>query len=225
MKLPSLFASPVSALIFSVCAATAAIPAHADTISWPLSSVTSATPLCHRTIAPGITVTYSGQTDALLTATPVEASTRYTSSIIATLHCNNSLSSREDRSTQTITFSSALTNPVLAIRSLGQGNDPTAFVFTHSEPFSIVAFGPSLSTAAVPSPSPATTLSALKQRSYPVQRIFTTITFTTPLYENYYAFTVARHRSRRPRTRHLVAIRLACCSALCTEIAFALRAK
>ncbi len=141
MKLPSLFASPVSALIFSVCAATAAIPAHADTISWATwSSVNPGNPgSATGTIAPGITVTYSGQTDALLTGYPSwTPATSYTSSIIgnAPPASGNSVKLEGGSTlTETITFSSALTNPVLAIWSLGQGNDPTAFDFTDSEPF------------------------------------------------------------------------------------------
>lgn len=45
--------------------------------------------------------------------------------------------------TNTITFSTPVVDPVMAIWSLGQGGGPASFVFTASEPFTIQSGGPS----------------------------------------------------------------------------------
>ena len=201
MKLLRLGLPSLSALILSV-AVTAAIPAHADTISWATwSSVTPGNPgSATGTIAPGITVTYSGQTDALLVGYPSwTPSTSYTSSVIgnAPPADRNAVKLEGGSSiTETITFSSALTNPVLAIWSLGENNDPTAFDFTASEPFTIVAGGPSTEyNGGSITQSGDNVIGVEGNGVIQFNGTFTSITFTTPDYENYYAFTVGADSS------------------------------
>lgn len=204
MKLLRLGLPSLSALILSV-AVTAAIPAQADTITWATwSGVTAGNPgSATGTIAPGITVTYSGQTDGLLIGYPSwTPASSYTSSVIgnAPPAGGNSVKLEGGSSiTETITFSSALVNPVLAIWSLGQSNDPTAFDFTDSEPFTVVAGGPSTEyTGSTITQSGDNVIGIEGNGVIQFNGTFTTITFTTPDFENYYAFTVGSDSSTSP---------------------------
>jgi len=93
--------------------------------------------------------------------------------------------------TGTITFSSPVVNPIFAIWSLGQGGFPASFNFTASEPFNVLGGGPSAEFGG----SALTVVSSSvfgREGNGVVQfnGTFTTIRFTTPVFENYYAFTV-----------------------------------
>jgi PEP-CTERM motif len=97
--------------------------------------------------------------------------------------------------TETITFSHAVTNPVLAIASLGQGGITAQFVFPASEPFTIESGGPSTNFGGTPIFSggtcPANTVCG-QEGSGTVQftGTFTSLTFTNPVFENFYLLTV-----------------------------------
>jgi hypothetical protein len=93
--------------------------------------------------------------------------------------------------TESITFSSPVADPIMAIWSLGQGGDQASFNFTQSEPFTIVAGGPSAEYGG--SSITAVGNSVFGSEGNGVVQFngtFSTITFTTPSFENYYAFTV-----------------------------------
>jgi hypothetical protein len=91
----------------------------------------------------------------------------------------------------TITFSQPVTNPVMAIWSLGQGGIQASFIFSPNEPFNIESGGPSNEYGG----------SGLNLVQYGVSGAegngtiqflgtFTQISWTNPVYENWYGFTV-----------------------------------
>jgi hypothetical protein len=97
----------------------------------------------------------------------------------------------ENAETNTITFSQALLNPVFLIWSLGQGGVPTAFNFLGSPTISIVAGGPTNQYGG----SALTLMSANAvgvegNGVLQFQGLVSSISWTNPTYENYYAFTV-----------------------------------
>jgi PEP-CTERM motif len=90
---------------------------------------------------------------------------------------------------ETISFSSAVVDPYIAIWSLGQGGDTASFVFT--DPFTIVACGPSAEYGGgCITESSATVLGAEGNGVIQFSGSFTSISFTTPNSENWYGFTV-----------------------------------
>jgi hypothetical protein len=95
--------------------------------------------------------------------------------------------------TNTITFSTAVENPVLAIWSLGQPGVLASFVFANA--FSIQAGGPnsefggaSIFTGGT---CPASAVCGIEGNGViQFTGTFTSISWTNPIFENYYAFTV-----------------------------------
>ena len=87
-----------------------------------------------------------------------------------------------------------MSDPVMAIWSLGQGGVTASFVFTPSEPSTILSGGPNDPYGG----SSITTACAYANAvcgqegngTIPFQGWFTSISFTTPQAEDYYAFTV-----------------------------------
>ena len=205
MKLRSLFANPASLLILAACAVTLTLPAHADTIVWTnWSSGVAGNPGGASGSIGSITVTYTGQTTGLTGVNSQPSwlpTSSFTSSIIdnGPLQSDNAISIQGGQPyTETIQFSSALVNPVLAIWSHGQSNDPTTFNFTDSEPFSIVAGGPSSEyggSSITQSKSLDDVIGVEGNGVIQFSGTYTSITFTTPLFENYYAFTVGEDQT------------------------------
>jgi hypothetical protein len=93
--------------------------------------------------------------------------------------------------TDTVTFSSAVLNPVLAIVSLGQPGLQASFDFTGDGPFALFGGGPSIAWNGVPLTSSGSVVYG-KEGNGLVQFYgsYTSITWTNPTYENYYAVTV-----------------------------------
>jgi hypothetical protein len=91
----------------------------------------------------------------------------------------------------TVTFSSAVLNPVLAIVSLGQGGLQASFDFTGNGPFGLYGGGPSSAWGGVPLTSSGSVVYGVEGNGL-VQFYgsYTSITWTNPTYENYYAVTV-----------------------------------
>jgi hypothetical protein len=90
---------------------------------------------------------------------------------------------------ETISFSQAIVDPVLAIWSLGQANDPTTFIFT--DPFTIEAGGPSFEYGGGPLTLVSGGVSGVEGNGVvQFNGTFTSISFTTPQAEHYYDFTV-----------------------------------
>ena len=107
--------------------------------------------------------------------------------------------------TQTITFSHAVTNPVLAIASLGQTGITAQFVFPASEPFTIESGGPSTTFGGTPIFSggtcPVNTVCGQEgSRDGPqINGTFTSLTFTNPVSEFFYLLTVGVPGGETPR--------------------------
>jgi len=97
--------------------------------------------------------------------------------------------------TETITFSHAVTNPVLAIASLGQTGITAQFVFPATEPFTIESGGPSTTFGGTSIFSggtcPANTVCGQEgSGTVQINGTFTSLTFTNPVFESFYLLTV-----------------------------------
>jgi PEP-CTERM motif-containing protein len=94
----------------------------------------------------------------------------------------------------TLTFSTPVINPVMAIWSLGNGGDTARFDFTAAEPFTIESGGPSAEfggssiflTPVIPNSISGTEGNGTIR----FNGTFTAITWTNPVFENWYGFTV-----------------------------------
>ena len=93
-----------------------------------------------------------------------------------------------------ITFSKSVVNPVMAIWSLGAGGTTASFNFTPSEPFTIESGGPSAeyggSTIFVCSGNSLAVCGTEGNGTIQFQGTFSTISWTNPVFENYYGFTI-----------------------------------
>jgi hypothetical protein len=181
MKLRGLRIAAAAAV--AVFAATAA---NADVIDW--TQWNSATPGLTGGSAAGtmgaVTVSYSGWTP----------STSYVGGTIgnAPLPSNNMIQLMGGANTgvNTITFSTALLNPVLAIWSLGQSGDPTSFDFG-AQPFTIQAGGPSAEYAGEGLTAVGNVVQGIEGNGViQFSGLVTSISFTNPAFENWYGFTV-----------------------------------
>jgi hypothetical protein len=93
--------------------------------------------------------------------------------------------------TETITFSSAVIDPVMAIWSLGQNAGTAEFVFPGSEPFAITSGGPSLQyMGGTITQSGQTIVGTEGNGDIQFSGAYTSISFSTPEFEDYYAFTI-----------------------------------
>jgi hypothetical protein len=172
------------------------LPACADAIAWTnWTSVTPGSPGTGTGTIGSINVTYSGQTSALLHNYPSwTPTTTFSGGIVgnAPPAANNSIQIEGGVAyTESITFSSPVVDPIFAIWSLGQPGLSASFNFTPSEPFNIVAGGPSAEYGGSSITAVGNSIFGSEGNGI-VQFMgtFSTITFTTPSFENYYAFTV-----------------------------------
>lgn len=179
------------------CAALACAPAFADTVAWTQwTSGTAGSPGSATGTIGSIAVTYSGQTNGLLHNFPSWTPTAtFAGGSVgnAPPAANNSIQIMGGSPTllETITFSSPIINPVMSIESLGQGGVPASFDFTSSEPFSIVAGGPSAEFGGISiTKSGNNVLGTEGSGTIVFDGTFSSLTFTTPVFENYYMFTV-----------------------------------
>ena len=91
----------------------------------------------------------------------------------------------------TITFSSAVVDPVMAIWSLGAGGAPASFVFLPTEPFTIQSGGPSVEFGGSSITAAGNTVNGSEGNgTIQFNGAFTQISWTNPQFEFYYAFTV-----------------------------------
>lgn len=197
MNLHRLFLKLV-ALALAVGTTISAVPAHAIPITWTTWSTTftpgnpgSAT----GTIAldSGITVTYSGNIFGLNAPSWNPAST-FSGGNISNPPMQAQHGIQMTGGTplvETITFSSPIVNPVMAIWSLGQGGLPASFDFTSSEPFAIQSGGPSVEFGGSSITKVGNNVFGVEGNgTIEFQGTFDQLTFTTPVFENYYVFTV-----------------------------------
>jgi len=176
---------------FLVCA-----PAHADTINWThWTSGTSGSPGSATGTAGSITVTYSGQTSGLTNSPSWTPATTFMGGSVGNAPPGSfssvAIEGGVPTLTETITFSSPIVDPVMAIWSLGAGGNSASFNFTSTEPFTIVAGGPSTEfNGSTITKSGNNVLGAEGNGTIIFSGTFSSLTFTTPTFENFYAFTV-----------------------------------
>ena len=95
--------------------------------------------------------------------------------------------------TETVTFSTPVVDPVMSIWSLGAGGTTAQFVFSSSEPFAIEAGGPSAeyggSSIYVGGTCPANAVCGAEGNgTIQFNGTFSSLTWTNPVYENWYGF-------------------------------------
>src|SRR5262245_7595241 len=104
---------------------------------------------------------------------------------------NITLSGGTGTGVNTITFSSAVVDPVMAIWSLGAGGAPASFVFQASEPFTIQSGGPSMEFGGSSITAVGNTVNGVEGNgTIRFNGTFTQISWTNPQSEFYYVFTV-----------------------------------
>jgi hypothetical protein len=196
MQLKRLLVNPVSALLLGACAVSTSGLAHADTIAWTnWSSATSGNPGSATGTIGSINVSYSGQTSGLTNVPSWGPASTFTGGLVGNAPPHTPTIQLEGGSgiTETITFSSTVVDPIFAIWSLGQGAAPASFDFSSKggQSFNLLGGGPSAefggtALTAIGSVVHGTEGNGLVQ----FNGSFDSITFTTPNFENYYAFTV-----------------------------------
>ena len=198
--------------LFSSCLIIAAIPAHADTIDWTTwSSFTGGTnsnpagPAGSATgTLGGITVTYSGQIQSLQFGYPSWGpASSFTGGTIgnAPPPANGAVQMEGGSAyTETITFSSPVLDPIMAIWSLGAGGNTASYDFTASEPFAIEAGGPSneYGGMSIYTNSSDGVSGAEGNGVIQFSGTYSSLTFTTPGYEDYYDFTIGNDTNPSP---------------------------
>jgi PEP-CTERM motif len=95
--------------------------------------------------------------------------------------------------TNTITFSVPVVDPIMAIWSLGNGGDNANYTFNASEPYTILAGGPSAEyggTGLVPNGAADSVTGSEGNGTLQFLGTFSSITFTNTNYEYWYGFTI-----------------------------------
>jgi hypothetical protein len=144
----------------------------------------------------GVGVSYSGDIEALNTDLPDWTPTSTwiggdVSNAPLTSDGAIKLSGGDGTGLNTITFDKAVTNPVIAIWSLGQTGTPASFVFSAQDNVSLLAGGPSTEYTGEALTLQGTTVTGVEGNGLvQLHGTFTTISFTTPQHEYYYDFTV-----------------------------------
>ena len=195
-----------SALVLA--ASFASVTAHADTFVW--ATWTTDTPGASAAAGgtasatmPGFTITYTGQLSGLnagpswnpphstwiggvvSNGPPVDATSVH-------------MEGGPNPGTETITFSGPVANPVLAIWSLGEPGLQTSFDFNSSEPFTIAGGGPNAEyggSGLVLNLAGTGVTGNEGNGLIELLGVYTSITFTTPDYENYYNFTIGEDQT------------------------------
>ena len=201
MRRTCLLFNPATALIIATCTVIATIPAHADTIGWAKwTADTAGTPGSATGSIGSIGITYSGQTSALLTNypswTPVAT---FTGGVVSNAPpaANNSIQIEGGSPiTETITFSTPVADPIFAVWSLGAGGAFAEFNFNASEPFTVQGGGPSAEFGGTALTIVGESVQGREGNGViQFSGTFTSITFTTPDFEDYYAFTVGEDQT------------------------------
>lgn len=184
-------------LAIAAAALAAASAAHADTVIWnawnPATVVQGSTAGSVSGTMGGVTVTYSGEVG--------EFDSNYPSWTPSTSYVGGTVGNAPSPSdgifhlvgggtnVDTITFSKAVTDPVIAIWSLGAGGVQASFDF--SAPFTIEAGGPSAEYGGTSITSSGQTVYGEEGNgTIQFDGTFNSISFTTPQYENWYGFAV-----------------------------------
>jgi hypothetical protein len=194
-----------SALVLA--ASFASVTAHADTFVWATwNTATAGASAAGGGIAnatmPGFTITYTGQLSGLNAGPSWNPPSTWIGGVVSngppvdatSVHMEGGPNS----GTETITFSGPVANPVLAIWSLGEPNQETSFDFNSSEPFTIAGGGPNAEYggSGLVLNSEGTGVTGNEGNGLiELLGVYTSITFTTPDYENYYNFTIGEDQT------------------------------
>ena len=204
MQLKRLLLNPVSALFLATCAFSSSALAHADTIAWTSwSSATSGNPGSATGTIGSINVSYSGQTTGLTNVPSWTPASTFTGGDVGNAPPHTPTIQLEGGSNlvETIIFSSTVVDPIFAIWSLGQGGSPASFDFSSKsgQPFNLLGGGPNAEFGGSTLTSNGSVVSGAEGNGL-VQFIgaYDSITFTTPNFENYYAFTVGYDATLTP---------------------------
>jgi hypothetical protein len=196
MQLKRLLVNPVSALLLAACAVSLSAVAHADTIAWTnWSTATSGNPGSAAGTIGSINVTYSGQTSGLTNVPSWTPASTFTGGVVGNAPPHTPTIQLEGGSgiTETVSFSSTVVDPIFAIWSLGAPGSSASFDFSSKsgQAFNILGGGPSTEFAGSAITATGSIVHGSEGNGL-VQFIgsFDSLTFTTPNFENYYAFTV-----------------------------------
>lgn len=196
MQLKRLLVNSASALLLAACAITTSTRAHADTITWTnWSSATSGNPGSATGAAGSITVTYSGQTSGLTNVPTWGPASTFTGGLVGNAPPHTPTVQLEGGSsiTEMITFSSTVVDPIVAIWSLGGNGASASFDFSSKsgQPFNLLGGGPNAEFGGSALTATGSVVHGVEGNGLvQFNGSFDTITFTTPNFENYYAFTV-----------------------------------
>ncbi len=203
MQLKGPLVTSLSALVFAVCAFSATTPVHADTIAWAnWTTATAGNPgSASGTLAGGITVTYSGQTSGLTNVPSWTPASTFSGGDVDNNPPHTPTIQLQGGTpiTETITFSSAIVDPVFAIWSLGQQGIPASFNFITKDNLILESGGPSTEFGGSSISISGSSVNGVEGNG--VIRIdgsLSSISFTTPAFENYYAFTVGYDQTLTP---------------------------
>jgi hypothetical protein len=204
MQLRRLLVNPVSALLFVGCAVSPSALAHADTIAWTNWSTASAgNPGSASGTAGTITVSYTGQTSGLTNVPSWTPASTFTGGVVGNAPPHTPTIQLQGGSgiSEAVFFSSTVVDPIFAIWSLGQPAVPASFDFSSKsdQPFNLLGGGPSTEFGGSALTSTGSVVHGTEGNGL-VQFIgsFDSITFTTPNFENYYAFTVGYDATLTP---------------------------
>ena len=180
--------------LFAGCLMVSSLSAHADTINWTVWSASTASGATGT--LNGVAVTYSGQINGLQVGYPSwDPATTFQSGLVgnAPPAANGAISVVGGTNmVETITFATAITDPTFAIWSLGAGGTPAEFIF--DEPITFLGGGPSNEYGGQAIVVSGDTVTGSEGNGIiQIDGTYTTISFTTPVYENYYDFTVGNN--------------------------------
>jgi len=188
----------------AVIALCASIPARADTIDWTTwGAAAPGTPgSAFGATSGGLGVSYSGDLQSLVANYPSwTPTTSYTGGTIGNAPPQSGgilqlFGGNTD--VNTIFFSHAVVNPVLAIWSLGQTGIDAQFDFVNA-PFTIEAGGPSAEYGGQSITSSGDTVYGLEGNGViQFTGTYSSISWSNPVFENWYGFTVGNDLSAVP---------------------------
>ena len=204
MQLRRMLVNPVSALLFAACAIYPSGLAHADTITWTnWSTISAGNPGSASGTAGTFTVSYSGQTSGATNVPSWTPASTFTGGLVGNAPPHTPTIQLEGGTTlgETISFSSTVVDPIFAIWSLGQGGVQASFDFSSKsgQPFNLLGGGPSTEFGGSALTSTGSVVHGSEGNGLvQFEGSFDSITFTTPVFENYYAFTVGYDATLTP---------------------------
>jgi hypothetical protein len=206
MKLRSVLGSALAVASLTAVSLLGTASANAAFIDWTMW--TSSTPGGTATGSTGtVGVSYAGEIESLMANYPSWTPTStYVGGIVGNAPPQAGgiiqLFGGPGGPIDTITFSHPVTDPVMAIWSLGQGGEPASFMFSALDPFVIVAGGPSIEYSGGPITSCPVNGVCGAEGNGTIEFLgtFSSISWTNPQFENWYGFTVGVASTPLPST-------------------------